>query len=96
MNGVGGTIKKVHRTLGIATIEPDDDGKEVIFTPDVLRGGKDEFDKLTEGKRVRYQPYPQNVGGGARCRGCPACDLTHEAGSAIAPCVFPGSPCQKD
>ena len=63
MNGVGGgVIKKMHRGLGIGTIQPDGGGPEVVFGESAVKGGANGFDNLTEGGRVKYRPYPETIG----------------------------------
>jgi cold shock CspA family protein len=61
MNGFGGRIKRIHRSLGVGTIEPSDGGPEVIFTDDAVKGGQDGFRNLKEGDPVKYRPYPAEI-----------------------------------
>lgn len=63
MNGFGGRIKRIHRSLGIGTIEPAEDGSEVIFTNDAVKGGQDGFRDLKEGDIVKYRLYPAEIAG---------------------------------
>lgn len=64
-NGVygHGRVKRVHRGLGVGTIQPNNGGDEVIFTGGSVRGGARGFEELAEGDRVRYLPYPGMIAG---------------------------------
>ena len=64
MNGPSrGVIKRIYRPLGVGIIDSEEG--DIIFTPESVRGRREGFDNLSEGRPVNYRKYPSNIGDSA-------------------------------
>ena len=60
MNGYG-TIETIYRQLGIGVIKKEN-GEQVIFTAGAVKGGDAGFQDLTEGDKVHYRVFKDQIG----------------------------------